>query len=215
MEHEGNSPRLQVASPTEGFWPCSCPSMLDSDLRTCIAAVEMKFTPLLCLFFFGLPHVFSASIPGRPTVYLIRHGEKPPDPEDSGLNADGFRRAECLRHVFGVTSPYSIGHVMAPKINSRKPWRILHIVFPIILIPFLRYPEGQHRRSYETVLPVATDLSLLVDTSCKRNRVECVAQRIRDFKGTGNILISWRHSRMREIVQALGYDDPPEYPDER
>ncbi|OOF97037.1 hypothetical protein ASPCADRAFT_205833 [Aspergillus carbonarius ITEM 5010] len=153
----------------------------------------MNFTPLLCLFFFGLPHVFSASIPGRPTVYLIRHGEKPPDPEDSGLNADGFRRAECLRHVFGVTSPYSIGHVMAPKINS----------------------QGQHRRSYETVLPVATDLSLLVDTSCKRNRVECVAQRIRDFKGTGNILISWRHSRMREIVQALGYDDPPEYPDER
>ncbi|RAK98425.1 putative 60S ribosome biogenesis protein Rrp14 [Aspergillus ibericus CBS 121593] len=153
----------------------------------------MRFTSLLCLFSFGAPLVISASIPSPPTVYLIRHGEKPPDPEDSGLNADGFKRAECLRDLFGVTSPYSIGHVMAPKINSR----------------------GQHRRSYETVFPVATDLSLPVDTSCKRNRVECVAQRIREFKGTGNILISWRHSKMREIVQALGYDDPPEYPDER
>ncbi|PWY76445.1 SURF6-domain-containing protein [Aspergillus sclerotioniger CBS 115572] len=153
----------------------------------------MTLISFLCLFLSGIPHVFSASIPSPPTVYLIRHGEKPPDPEDSGLNADGFRRAECLRDVFGLTSPYSIGHVMAPKINS----------------------QGQHRRSYETVLPVATDLSLIVDTSCKRNRVGCVAQRIREFKGTGNILISWRHSRMREIVQALGFDDPPEYPDER
>ncbi|PWY76264.1 SURF6-domain-containing protein [Aspergillus heteromorphus CBS 117.55] len=147
----------------------------------------------LCLLFFSLPQAFAAAIPGRPTVYLIRHGEKPPDPEDSGLNADGFKRAECLREVFGATSPYDIAHVMAPKINSL----------------------GQHRRPYETVLPVATDLNLPVDTSCKRNRAECVAKRIREFKGPGNILISWRHGKMREIAQALGYEDPPAYPDER
>ncbi|XRM41785.1 hypothetical protein ABZX51_005026 [Aspergillus tubingensis] len=131
--------------------------------------------------------------PNPPTVYLIRHGEKPPDPGDSGLNADGFKRAECLREVFGVGSPYEIGHVMAPKINKR----------------------GQHRRSYETVLPVAQDLGLSVDTSCKRNHVKCVAKRIKEFKGTGNILISWRHGKMRQIVQELGYEDPPEYPDDR
>ncbi|PYH99263.1 phosphoglycerate mutase family protein [Aspergillus ellipticus CBS 707.79] len=147
----------------------------------------------LCLLFFSLPHAFAAAIPSHPTVYLIRHGEKPPNPEDSGLNADGFKRAECLRDVFGATSPYDIAHVMAPKINSL----------------------GQHRRSYETVLPVATDLDLPVDTSCKRNRVECVAKRIREFKGPGNILISWRHGKMREIALALGYEDPPDYPEER
>ncbi|OJJ70691.1 hypothetical protein ASPBRDRAFT_44929 [Aspergillus brasiliensis CBS 101740] len=148
---------------------------------------------LSSLCFPGTLRAHPTSTPNPPTVYLIRHGEKPPDPEDSGLNADGFKRAECLREVFGVGSPYEIGHVMAPKINKR----------------------GQHRRSYETVLPVATDLDLSVDTSCKRNHVNCVAKRIRKFKGTGNILISWRHGKMREIVQALGYDDPPDYPEDR
>ncbi|TPR01635.1 Major Facilitator Superfamily protein [Aspergillus niger] len=147
----------------------------------------------LCFFSTLHAHAHATSTPSPPTVYLIRHGEKPPDPEDSGLNADGFKRAECLREVFGVGSPYDVGHVMAPKINKR----------------------GQHRRSYETVLPVAKDLDLPVDTSCKRNHVKCVAKRIREFKGTGNILISWRHGKMREIVQELGYEDPPEYPEDR
>ncbi|RAK88134.1 60S ribosome biogenesis protein Rrp14 [Aspergillus costaricaensis CBS 115574] len=147
----------------------------------------------LCLSTILYASPTSTPNPNPPTVYLIRHGEKPPDPGDSGLNADGFKRAECLREVFGVGSPYEIGHVMAPKINKR----------------------GQHRRSYETVLPVAQDLGLSVDTSCKRNHVKCVAKRIREFKGTGNILISWRHGKMRQIVQELGYADPPEYPDDR
>ncbi|EAW08073.1 putative phosphoglycerate mutase family protein [Aspergillus clavatus NRRL 1] len=129
----------------------------------------------------------------RPTVYIIRHGEKPSDPEDSGLNADGFKRAECLRDVFGIHSPYNIGYIIAPRPN--------------------RY--GDHRRSFETVLPLAIDLGLPVDLSCKRNQVRCVAGLVRDFDGPGNILISWRHGRIQEIVEELGADDAPEYPDER
>ncbi|RAH81427.1 hypothetical protein BO86DRAFT_419194 [Aspergillus japonicus CBS 114.51] len=133
------------------------------------------------------------SQPTKPTIYLIRHGEKPPDPSDSGLNADGFKRAECLRSVFGAHSPYDIGYIMAPHINSL----------------------GQHRRSYETVLPLAHDLSLPIDTSCKRNDAKCVARKIRHYRGPGNILISWRHGKMANIVRALGSDDPPVYPEER
>ncbi|GKZ20686.1 hypothetical protein AbraIFM66951_005414 [Aspergillus brasiliensis] len=170
---------------------------------------------LSSLCFFGTLRAHPTSTPNPPTVYLIRHGEKPPDPEDSGLNADGFKRAECLREVFGVGSPYEIGHVMAPKINKRKTWRISRGCSPKTNVYTGGYPGGQHRRSYETVLPVATDLDLSVDTSCKRNHVNCVAKRIRKFKGTGNILISWRHGKMREIVQALGYEDPPDYPEDR
>ncbi|KAB8241643.1 hypothetical protein BDV35DRAFT_384741 [Aspergillus flavus] len=61
----------------------------------------------------------------------------------------------------------------------------------------------------------STDLGLTVDTSCKRNKVHCVAEAVNDYDGPGNILISWRHGKMRELVQALGYDDPPEYPEDR
>lgn len=138
-----------------------------------------------------LQSVAYASYP--PTVYLVRHGEKSGDPLDSGLNADGFKRADCIRTMFGADSSYDIGYIMAPHINKK----------------------GQHRRSYETVLPLATDLGLTVDTSCKRNQVHCVAEKINDYDGPGNILIAWRHGKMKQLVQALGYDDPPEYPEDR
>ncbi|RHZ55897.1 hypothetical protein CDV55_102166 [Aspergillus turcosus] len=137
--------------------------------------------------------LINPTVAGQPTVYIIRHGEKSGDPEDSGLNADGFRRAECLRDVFGVNSTFDIGYIVAPRPN--------------------RY--GQHRRSFETVLPLAIDLGLEVDLSCKRNQVRCVGNLVRNFQGPGNILISWRHGRMKEIVDELGSSHAPEYPEDR
>lgn len=46
-----------------------------------------------------------------PTVYLIRHGEKPDS--GNGLSTQGLERAQCLRNVFGASSEYKIGHIMA------------------------------------------------------------------------------------------------------
>ena len=48
----------------------------------------------------------------EPTVYLIRHGEKPAD-GGNGLNAQGVQRAQCLRNYFGSSSGYDIGYVLA------------------------------------------------------------------------------------------------------
>jgi hypothetical protein len=48
----------------------------------------------------------------KPTVYLIRHGEKPED-DGTGLSAQGEQRAQCLRQVFGANSGYNIGYIMA------------------------------------------------------------------------------------------------------
>lgn len=75
--------------------------------------------------------------------------------------------------------------------------------------------DGDHRRSFDTVYPLAQDLGLFVDTSCKRNRAHCLAKRIKRYDGTGNILISWRHGKMSKIAEELGTEDPPEYPEER
>ena len=52
-----------------------------------------------------------------PTVYLIRHGEKPSD-GGNGLNAQGLERAQCLRSVFDKSSEYKIGHIMAQTPKS-------------------------------------------------------------------------------------------------
>lgn len=61
----------------------------------------------------------------HPTVYMIRHGEKPQDPNDYGLTPDGVKRAQCLRHVFGQGSEYNIRHIMAPRVKKGKVTRSL------------------------------------------------------------------------------------------
>lgn len=53
------------------------------------------------------------------TVYLIRHGEKPAD-GGTGLNAQGVQRSQCLRNVFGSSSDYDIGYILAQTPKSSK-----------------------------------------------------------------------------------------------
>lgn len=60
----------------------------------------------------------SAAAASGPTVYLIRHGEKPDS--GNGLSAQGLQRAQCLRTVFGASSSYNIGHIMAQQPKSSK-----------------------------------------------------------------------------------------------
>ncbi|KAE8143570.1 hypothetical protein BDV38DRAFT_231666 [Aspergillus pseudotamarii] len=134
----------------------------------------------------------AATVMASPTVYLIRHGEKPDD-GGNGLSAQGVQRAQCLRSVFGKDSKYNIGYIMAQ--TPKK--------------------SGKRVRPYETVLPLAEDLGLTVDTSCDRDDPKCVKKAIENYKGDGNILICWQHEALTDIVKKLGADDAPEYPSDR
>lgn len=67
----------------------------------------MKFLLLVLL---------ASLVSANATVYFIRHGEKPDDGD--GLSADGLQRAQCLRTVFGASSQYNIGHIMAQTPQS-------------------------------------------------------------------------------------------------
>ncbi|EPS26399.1 hypothetical protein POX_g09300 [Penicillium oxalicum] len=124
-----------------------------------------------------------------PTVYLIRHGEKPASGD--GLNAQGMQRAQCLRNVFGANSQYNIGHIMAQTPKS----------------------SGKRQRPYDTVKPLAADLGLTVDLSCDRDDPKCVANVVKGYTGPGNILICWEHDALTDIVSTLGDSDAPDYPD--
>nr|POE63714.1 hypothetical protein CFP56_04617 [Quercus suber] len=125
-----------------------------------------------------------------PTVYLIRHGEKPSD-GSNGLSAQGMQRAQCLRNVFGASSQYDIGYIMAETPKS----------------------SGARARPYDTVEPLAQDLGLNVDTSCDRDDQDCVADVVESYNGSGNILICWEHDALTDIVKALGDKNAPDYPD--
>ncbi|KAL5594481.1 hypothetical protein BROUX41_001413 [Berkeleyomyces rouxiae] len=147
----------------------------------------------------------AASIPGasdgavdasksKPTVYLIRHGEKPKN--GNGLSAKGVQRAECLKGIFGKNSNYNIGHIMAQRPKK----------------------DGHRKRPYDTVKPLADELGLKVDTSCKRGDMDCVKHTIKHYKGKGNILVCWEHERLTQIVKTLGLKHKhhaPKYPSNR
>lgn len=73
----------------------------------------MKFLNVLAMA------AFAAA--AKPTVYLIRHGEKPADDDENGLSAAGVKRSQCLRNVFGTSSSYGIGYIMAQTPKKSEP----------------------------------------------------------------------------------------------
>ncbi|KFX91737.1 hypothetical protein V490_05751 [Pseudogymnoascus sp. VKM F-3557] len=138
-----------------------------------------------------LPLLVISAVAAKPTVFLIRHGEKPAD-GGNGLNGQGLQRAQCLRDVFGSSSSYNIGHIMAQTPDS----------------------DGSRARPLDTVQPVASDLGLSVDISCDRDDQKCVADVVNNYSGSGNILICWEHDALTDIVDELGDSKAPSYPDD-
>jgi len=124
-------------------------------------------------------------------VYLIRHGEKPPVGDT--LSEQGVTRSEALPQVFGSGSQYNIGYIMAE--HPKK--------------------GGGDQRPLDTITPLAKSLNLDVDTSCKRDDVQDVANVVKSYAGSGNILICWEHHHLYDIATALGVPNAPQYPDDR
>ncbi|KAJ6093042.1 hypothetical protein N7486_008331 [Penicillium sp. IBT 16267x] len=152
-----------------------------------------------CLF--SLTAGVAAEVAGdtthHPTIYLIRHGEKPEDPNNHELTFEGVMRAECLRGIFGADSGYDIGYILAPAMEE----------------------NGEHGRALKTAQPLAKDLGLVVDVQCGRQmgelELQCVADASRSYDGPGNVLLVWRHKSMSTIAELLGVKDYMEYPKDR
>lgn len=51
----------------------------------------------------------------KPTVFFIRHGEKPSSHDNPTLSPRGKKRAQCIRSVFGDDSDFDIGYILAEK----------------------------------------------------------------------------------------------------
>ncbi|KAG0025550.1 hypothetical protein BGZ82_009961 [Podila clonocystis] len=151
----------------------------------------MKLISISTFSLIVLSTLIAAAPIRKPTIFLIRHGEKPSN-GGTGLSSDGVKRAQCLRKFFGASSKYNIGYIMAQKYKS----------------------DGSRQRPYLTVKPLAKDLGLTVNTKCDRNDPKCVKKAIGRYAGSGNILISWQHDALTDIAKSLGDKTPPKYPDD-
>lgn len=78
-------------------------------MSTCILDMQLSF--------YLAP--FLAAVASAQTVYLIRHGEKPAD-GGNGLTTQGMQRAQCLRTIFGASSSYNIGYIIAEQPKSSE-----------------------------------------------------------------------------------------------
>jgi hypothetical protein len=122
----------------------------------------------------------------RPTIYMIRHGEKPrkdrhgDDP--GGLSRKGRQRADALTDFFGKDSDHDIGLILA-----QRPRR-----------------NGARSRPYDTVKPLARVLGLRVDVSIGREDLREAADVATSFRGPGNVLICWEHHRLAKIAKKMG-----------
>ena len=56
---------------------------------------------------------------------------------------------------------------------------------------------------------------MAVDTSCQRDDSTCVKNVVDSYSGPGNILISWEHNALTDIVEALGDNNAPSYPSDQ
>jgi len=147
-----------------------------------------------------------------PTLYLIRHGEKDEDPvtgEDGiGLSATGLNRAQQLVQVFGRSSPYDIGCILAQ--HPKK--------------------DGHRIRPYDTVKPLHKALpGVPFNHEIDRDDISGVAAFVKDYvsnsQSKGNLLICWEHKQLNDIAGAIiradniGSGDAntplPEYPGDR
>ncbi|PMB64531.1 hypothetical protein BM221_009370 [Beauveria bassiana] len=136
----------------------------------------------------------------KPTVYFIRHGEKPAD-DGNGLSAQGLQRAQCLRSVFVRTRIYAL---MGDTLAYRGPAFIETNRFFGL--------DGKRQRPLDTVKPLAADLGLSVDTHCDRDDPKCVKKAVQNYNGDGNILICWEHKALTDLAEKLGADNVEDYP---
>ncbi|KOS23112.1 hypothetical protein ESCO_003527 [Escovopsis weberi] len=142
----------------------------------------MRFLQVLLLAALAAAH--------RPSVFLIRHGEKPLDKDNHHLSDKGKQRAQCLRRVFSEDSHYDITKIMVEK----------------------RRKKGKRTRPFDTVAPLAEDLGIEIDDSCEQMDTRCVKKAIKQYRGPGNILICWEHKGLGKIIRKLGVKGKHRYP---
>jgi hypothetical protein len=127
------------------------------------------------------------SIPEK--VILIRHSEK--IPKGNQLDLQGFERAQALPYYFAHTPLYNnppITHIFAAGLKS----------------------AGTSVRSIQTCSPIANFYKLPLNIDFKNYETKEIATELltNPKYDQACVLICWSHGHIREIVTALGGEDP-------
>jgi hypothetical protein len=129
-------------------------------------------------------------------IILIRHGEKPDDPENPHLSPAGVKRAQLLVS-FIATDP-----VM----------RAFGTPTGVFATHVTKHDDGQ--RTQETVAPLAKSLNLVVQAPYVGKDFAALAKHIlaNPAYAGKTVIICWNHEEIPELAAALGVTpEPPKW----
>jgi hypothetical protein len=142
------------------------------------------------------PTPTQSPIPRPAQIILIRHADKPVDPEDPHLSRAGVKRAERLVS-FITTDP-----------------AITRFGLPVAVFATRTTKDGNGQRTQETVAPLARALKLPVQTPFPGKDYAALASLIlADPAYAGKtVLICWNHEAIPQLAAALGVTpEPPKW----
>jgi hypothetical protein len=127
-------------------------------------------------------------MPANATIYLIRHAEKPEEPESgTGLSPAGQARADAYVHYF-----QNLVHG-----GQKIRWDYI----------FASKASNSSDRPVLTVTPLAAALHLTIDSTYKdkdyRELADAIQGNPADYSNK-NVLICWHHGKELDLAQALG-----------
>lgn len=126
-------------------------------------------------------------------VMIIRHGEKPSDPNSHILSPVGFARAQALATLFTAT-PLRAG--------LSRPDRI-----------YASEGTTASLRPFQTVKPLADKLSEVEITKWAAADYKAAGQEIAKLHGV--TLVAWSHAELPGLCKAFGVKTPSSWPDDR
>jgi hypothetical protein len=138
------------------------------------------------------------AVPRPAQIILIRHAEKPRDPDNPHLSEAGARRAEQLVS-FVTTNP------------GMKTFGL-----PVAVFATKTTKDGNGQRTQETLAPLARALRLRVQAPFTGKDYESLAKLVLlQPKYAGKtVLICWNHEQLPELAAALGVaPEPPKWKD--
>ena len=153
---------------------------------------ELDRTKLFLLYHLNPIHPKAPPVPKGPLlqVIIIRHGEKPT--EGDNLSAQGFERALALPAVLNSLLPRPPHFTYVPCIGTDKD-------------------QTTRVRMMQTVLPYAVQHNLTINSDYAPDEIKGLAKALRRHRGT--VLLVWEHHNIVKIAEALGIEEPQQWPD--
>ena len=134
-----------------------------------------------------------SAVPRPARILLMRHAEKPADPNDPHLSRAGVKRAERL-----------VSFIMTDPAMTR-----LGLPVAVFATRTTKHDDGQ--RTQETVAPLAKALKLKVQTPYLGKDYAALAKLVlaNPAYAGKTVLICWNHEEIPQLAAALGVTPVP------